>query len=174
MENQNPHQEPIQPDYRFITEQQAPEPPRKTHAKKVYVLFGLLLLLVLFGGFGLLFGTTNRNVSTTKTTQTQAEQTVQDYLKRIAANSDTEALQMIEQQHRPSQKLFTDGTSGPLRSRFALDKCTFAENEKSGTSVLIVNATCPVKDSEVKFVFEFRVIATDTPRIVSMKAVEKI
>ncbi len=174
MENQNPHQDPITPDYQFITDQQSPDVARKPHAKKVYVLFGSIVVLIVAAGLSLIFGATNKNVSTTNTTQSQAEETVQSYLQRIAAGSDTEAFQMIEQQHRPSQKFFTDGTSRPLRERYVLDQCTYADNDKSGSSVFTVNATCPVKDSTVKFVFEFRVIATDTPRIVSMKAVEKI
>lgn len=173
MENQNPHQDPIVPDYGFITDQQAPEPARKTHAKKVYVLFGLLVLLMLAGGLSLLFGASSNNVATNQTTQTEAEITVQTYLQRIEKGSDTEAYQMIAADHRISQEFFVNGTATLLRNRYTLSECTYTNDKDSGPSVFVVLATCPVKDSKDKYTFEFRVIATDTPQIVAMKAVEK-
>ncbi len=174
MENQNPHQEPIAPDYQFITDQQSPDATRKPHAKKVYVLFGLIFVTVLLVGFGLIFGSTTSKVATNDVSQTEAEAVIQSFLQRISTSADTEAYQMIAQEHRISQKFFTEGTAEPLRQRFELSKCIYKDEQQSGSSVLIVRATCPFKTADNKIVFDFRVIATDKPQIIGMTAVEKL
>jgi hypothetical protein len=90
MENQNPQQEPIAPDYQFITDQQSPDVTRKPHAKKVYVLFGLLFALVVIGAGGLLFGEYSKK-SPESFSPAISEQTSQRFIDHIKAGQYQQA-----------------------------------------------------------------------------------